>query len=60
MDDKQLENLLTRIGYFGDTDIMFTRLDEYEQNLRKLDPHEKAIFFYAYTVARVDAQNKDA
>lgn len=37
------------------TDIMYQRLDEYEKNFRNLDAHEKAIFFYAYSIARVDA-----
>lgn len=38
------------------TDIMYKRLDEYEQNFRKLSPEEKALFFYAYSVARVDSE----
>lgn len=39
-----------------ETDMMYQRLEEYEQNFRRLSPEEKAMFFFAYSVARVDAE----
>lgn len=35
-------------------DIMYRRLEEYETLFRPLDPVEKAIFFFGYSISRVD------